>query len=148
MSGGRWTDALDKKLLLTYISINATGARNWDKVAAAMGPGFTIAACKLHFAKILKDGDIDAGAATTPDGSGGTPSTAGKKRKAPDTDGAKSPTKTPAKRQKKTAAATSKDKNKAKDKVKEEDEENQEDVLLKQEIKEEYELQRGGEDSD
>ncbi|QKX62420.1 uncharacterized protein TRUGW13939_09581 [Talaromyces rugulosus] len=138
MSGGRWTDALDKKLLLKYISINATGPRNWDKVAAAMGLASPLrlatnsSSSRLHFAKILKDGESDAGAAT-PDGSGATPSTtAGKKRKAATatTDGGKSPSKQPQKRQRKTAA---KDKGKSKD----EDEDDEDSPFVKKEIKDE-----------
>lgn len=96
---------------------------------------------RLHFAKILKDGESDA--AAVGDGSS-TPTAAGKKRTLTAANGGKSPTKQPAKRQRKAtptkggkAAKGKAAKGDDDDEVEEDDDDDAADTLVKQEVKEE-----------
>ncbi|GAD97995.1 predicted protein [Paecilomyces variotii No. 5] len=50
-----WTDADDRKLLLTLIDLK--GKKDWARSAELMGPAFSAEACRQHFRK-FKD-EID-----------------------------------------------------------------------------------------
>ncbi|KAF2094005.1 hypothetical protein NA57DRAFT_81008 [Rhizodiscina lignyota] len=87
-----WNDTTEKRLLLLMIAGTSHASKNWDEVAAQMGPSYSVSACRQKFAKLkaaieketgetISSGSPNKRAAPAVKTPNGTPKKRGRKRK-------------------------------------------------------------------